>query len=35
LAAVALLLLLRWRVDAQWVVLGGAVCGLLRLLVRG
>jgi chromate transporter len=32
-AAVALLILLRWRVDVQWVVLGGAVCGLLRLLL--
>lgn len=34
-AALALLALLRWHVDAHWVVLGGAVCGLLRLLLRG
>jgi chromate transporter len=33
LAAVALVILLRWRVDVQWVVLGGAVCGLVRLLL--
>jgi chromate transporter len=33
--AVTLVVLLRWRVGVQWVVLGGAVFGLLRLLVQG
>ncbi len=32
--AVTLLALLRWHVNVQWVVLGGAVLGLLRLLLR-
>jgi chromate transporter len=33
-AAATLLALLRWRVKVQWVVLGGAVFGLLRMLLR-
>jgi chromate transporter len=35
LTAVALLVLLRWHVAVQWVVLGGLACGLLRFLVLG
>jgi chromate transporter len=35
LAALALLVLVRWHVDVQWVVLGGVACGLLRLLASG
>jgi chromate transporter len=34
--AAGLLVLLRFRVDSLWLVLGGAACGLVRfLLVRG
>ena len=32
-AALALLLLARWRVDVLWVIAGGAALGLLRLLL--
>jgi chromate transporter len=34
-AALALLVLARWRVDVLWVVAAGAALGLLRLLVGG
>jgi chromate transporter len=33
IALLALLVLIRWRVDVLWVIAGGAVLGLLRLLV--